>query len=97
VIRPRLEPRAEDDPDFRARRLQADMAADALRRRSRLASLLWFCGFQLLGAAIASFAFHTQDEEIGWAVLWLGIFIGDAGSFLTVWWLYLRREQRGDW
>lgn len=90
-------PRAEAGLGFQARRQAADLAADALRRRSRLLSLLWFCGFQLFGAAIASFAFHTRDEQLGWAILWLGYFVGNIGSFLTVWWFYFRRESRGDW
>lgn len=94
---PRRPPREEDDPGFVVRRQAADLAADALRRRSRLLSLLWFCGFQLVGAAIASFAFHTRSEEIGWAVLWLGYLVGNGGSFVTVWWFYFRRESRGDW
>jgi hypothetical protein len=51
----------------------------------------------LFGAAIASFAFHTRNEDLGWAVLWLGYFVGNAGSFFTVWWFYFRREARGDW
>lgn len=94
---PRRPPREEASPEFQARRQAADAAAEALRRRSRWVSLLWFCAFQLVGAGIASFAFHTRDEQLGWAVLWLGYFVGNTGSFLTVWWFYFRRESRGDW
>ena len=97
VTSPGRPTRAEATPDFQARRQAADLAADNLRRRARLASLLWFCGFQLLGAAIASFAFHTRDEQLGWTVLWLGYLVGNAGSFLSVWWFYFRRESQGNW
>jgi len=97
VAPPRRSPRPEDDPVFRARRQQADLTAGALRRRARLVAFLWFCGFQWLGAAIGFSSFHARNEDLGWAILYLGYFIGNGGAFLTVWWFYLRRENRGDW
>jgi len=33
----------------------------------------------------------------GKALLYLGLIIGDLGSVLAVWWLYFRRQDRGDW
>ena len=97
VATPRRPPRAEDDPVFQARRQAADLKADAVRRRSYLIALLWFCGFQLFGLVIAASGFHAETTEVGWALVNLGTFIGNAGSFLSVWYVYLRRKRRGDW
>ena len=94
---PRRLPRPEDDPVFQARRQAADRKAESVRRRSRLAALLSFCGFQLFGAFIAAFGMHAQGESLGWALVYLGMFVGNAGAFLSVWYLYLSREARGDW
>lgn len=94
---PRRPPRAEDDPPFQAERQGADLAAEAVRRRSLRSALLWFCGFQLLGAVIGFSGFHARNEALGWAILYLGYFIGNAGSVLAVWWTYFRRAKRGDW
>ena len=94
---PRRLPRHEDDPVFQARRQAADLKAESVRRRSRLAALLSFCSFQLFGAFIAAFGLHAQGEALGWALVYLGMFVGNAGSFLSVWYLYLAREARGDW
>jgi len=94
---PRRPSRAEQDPQFQARRQAADLAAEALRRRSLWIALFWFCLFQLLGAAVAFSSFHTRDQQIGRALLALGYFVGNAGSFLAAWWTYIRRADRGDW
>lgn len=94
---PRRPPRAEDDPVFQARRQAADLKADALRRRSYLVALLWFCGFQLFGTAIAASGLHVLNIEVGWALVHLGVFVGNAGAFLSVWYVFIRRSARGDW
>lgn len=94
---PRRPPRAEEDPVFQARRQAADLKAESVRRRSRLVALLWFCGFQLFGAVIAASGMHAHRADLGWALVYLGMFVGNAGSFLSVWHVYLSREARGDW
>lgn len=60
-------------------------------------AFLAFCGLQLLGAAIGFSSFHAQTVPRGRAILFLGLIIGDAGSLLAVWWIYYRRQERGDW
>lgn len=97
IAPPRRPPRAEDDPVFQARRQAADTKADALRRRSYLFALLWFCGFQLLGTVIAASGLHVESLDTGWALIELGIFVGNAGAFLAVWYLYVRKASRGEW
>ena len=90
-------PRAEDDPVFQARRQASDRRADRIRRRSLVLALLWFCGFQLVGTGIAASGLHVQSESMGWALVYLGMFVGNAGSLLSAWYWYVRREKRGDW
>lgn len=90
-------PRAEDDPGFQARRQATDRMAHAVRRRSLVVALLWFCGFQLLGTGIAASGLHVQSDSTGWALVYLGMFIGNAGALLSAWYWYVRREKRGDW
>lgn len=97
VAPPRRPPRGEDDPSFQARRQAADLKADAARRRSYLIALLWFCGSELAGAVIAAMGFHASTPEVGWALVNLGTFLGNASAFLGVWYIYLRRSARGDW
>lgn len=97
VAPPRRPPRAEADPVFQARRQAADLNADAVRRRSYLIALLWFCGSELFGAVIAALGFHAQTPAVGWALVNLGTFLGNAAAFLGVWLIYLRRRARGDW
>ena len=90
-------PRAEDDPVFQARRQASDLKADGVRRRALVFALLAFCGFQLFGTGIAASGLHVQSESIGWALVYLGMFVGNAGSWWALWYCYVRREQRGDW
>jgi Na+-driven multidrug efflux pump len=97
VIRPGRPPRAEDDSVFQARRQAADRKASGARRRALVVTLLWFCGFQLLGTVIAASGFHVQSESMGWALVYLGMFVGNAGSLLAAWYWYFRRDERGDW
>ena len=90
-------PRAEDDPVFQARRQAADVKADGVRRRALVLTLLAFCGLQLVGTGIAASGLHVQSESIGWALVYLGMFVGNAGSWLALWYCFFRRQQRGDW
>ena len=60
-------------------------------------ALLAFCGVQLLGTGVAASGLHVQSESIGWALVYLGMFVGNAGSLLSAWYWYVRREKRGDW
>ena len=90
-------PRAEDDPVFQARRQAADVKADGVRRRALVISLLAFCGAQLLGTGVAASGLHVQSKSIGWALVYLGMFVGNAGSWLALWYCYFRRANRGDW
>jgi hypothetical protein len=82
---------------LQARRQAADLRAEAVRRRSYLIALLWFCGSELGGTVIAALGFHARTPEIGWALVNLGTFLGNAMAFLGVWYIYLRRKSRGDW
>ena len=93
----RRPPRAEEDPAYQARRQAADLRAYAVRRRALLSAFLAFCAFQLLGALIGFSSFHAETVPRGKALLYLGLIIGDLGSVLAVWWLYFRRQDRGDW
>lgn len=90
-------PRAEEDPAFQERRQAADRKADRTRRRSLVLALLWFCGFQLLGTGIAASGLHVRSDSAGWALVYLGMFVGNAGSLLSAWYWFVRREARGDW
>ena len=90
-------PRAEDDPVFQARRQATDRKAHAARRRALVLALLAFCGVQLLGTGVAASGLHVQSESIGWALVYLGMFVGNAGAWLAVWYCYFRRANRGDW
>jgi len=46
---------------------------------------------------IAAMGFHASTPEVGWALVNLGTFLGNASAFLGVWYIYLRRSARGDW
>jgi hypothetical protein len=94
---PRRPPRPEADPVSQARRQAADLHAEKIKSRSLLVALLWFAGFQLFGTVIAASGFHARTADAGWALVYLGMFVGNAGSFLSVWYFYLAREERGDW
>jgi len=40
---------------------------------------------------------HATSSTVGWALVNLGLFVGNAGSFLSVWYIYVTRSARGDW
>lgn len=89
--------RPEDDPGFQARRQQADLAAEAVRRSAAWKALGWFCGFQLSGALLGFASFHPTNLELARAMLLGAYLIGNGGGLLAVWLVYFRRERRGDW
>ena len=74
-----------------ARKAKGDTRRDLIRT----ALVCW--GWCALGGVFVAWAFHTTNEQLGWASLYTGIIISVAGQVHALAGAYRRGEKRGDW